>query len=358
MDSAEIYKVIGLMSGTSLDGLDIVYSVFRRNNGSWKVVIKQATTLKYSSAWAEKLSNAHLLSGLELMALDSRYGEFLGECCAKFVEKHKLNVDFIASHGHTIFHQPKRHFTFQLGNGNALHAAAGLPVVFDFRSLDVARGGEGAPLVPAGDEILFKGYDVCLNLGGIANLSCVKKGKRIAFDICFANMGLNYLASQLNKAFDSQGAMASSGEIDKKMLGDLSRVYQRMSTKRPSLGREIFEKQIKPILDRKGISVYDKLRTFTESTAIEITKSFQPAREKLTVLCTGGGAFNSFLIATMLDKCGDNISLVLPEEEIIKFKEAMVFAFLGVLRVRGERNCLKSVTGAAHDSSGGQMVGF
>lgn len=346
------------MSGTSLDGLDMAYCVFKKDGDRWRFSVEKAITLKYTSAWLQKLSNAHLLSAIDLAALDAEYGKFLGDVCLRFIQKHKIKADFIASHGHTVFHQPKRKFTFQLGNGNALHASAGLPVIYDLRSLDVARGGEGAPLVPAGDEVLFSDYDVCLNLGGIANLSRNEKGRRVAFDICFTNMGLNYLAGQLNKAYDRGGEVASTGEINVSMLRDLRNAYKRFRSKRPSLGREIFEQLFKPILDTKKIAVQDKLRTLTESTAEEIVEAFQLTKKPVTVLCTGGGAFNSFLISTILDKTADKAAIVLPDDEIIKFKEAVVFAFLGVLRRRNEVNCLKSVTGASVDSSGGVVIGF
>ncbi len=358
MESTPIYKVIGLMSGTSLDGLDIAYCTFKKTDQGWVYSIDKATTLKYSSAWLKNLSQAHTLSAEALLALDAEYGKFLGKACSTFMLNHKLKVDFIASHGHTIFHQPKKGFTFQLGNGNALHSATGLPVIYDFRSLDVARGGEGAPLVPAGDKILFNEYEVCLNLGGIANLSLDAKGKRTAFDICFTNMGLNYLAAMKGKAFDKHGAMAASGEVNNKMLRDLNKIYKKFVSKRPSLGREIFEKQIKPILDRKSISIEDRLRTFTESSCIEIARTVVSTNKKLNVLCTGGGAFNSFLMATLLDKCGDAVELIIPDEDVVKFKEALIFGFLGVLRLRDEINCLKSVTGAAADSSAGVTIGF
>jgi len=346
------------MSGTSLDGLDIAYCVFKKDNDGWRFSVEKAITTKYPSSWLQKLSNAHLLPAVELAALDVEYGKLLGDLCLRFIRKHKITADFIASHGHTVFHRPKRRFTYQLGNGNALHASAGLPVIYDFRSLDVARGGEGAPLVPAGDEILFSDYDVCLNLGGIANLSRNEKGKRIAFDICFANMGLNYLAGQLNKPYDHNGDAASAGEINPAMLRDLRNAYKRFKFKRPSLGRELFEQTFKPILDTKKITIYDKLRTLTESTAEEIVEAFQLTKKPVNVLCTGGGAFNSFLISTILDKSEDKAALVLPDDEIIKFKEAIVFAFLGVLRKRNEVNCLKNVTGASSDSSAGLIIGF
>jgi anhydro-N-acetylmuramic acid kinase len=358
MDSGQIYKVVGLMSGTSLDGLDVAYCTFKKTNMNWKYTIHKAVTIKYSSTWIKNLANAHSLSGESLIALDAAYGKLLGDICNTFIKKHKLKVDFIASHGHTIYHQPKRGFTFQLGNGHALHAASGLPVIYDFRTMDVAFGGEGAPLVPAGDKFLFNEFDVCLNLGGIANLSCEEKGKRIAFDICFVNMGLNYLASKANKTFDSNGDMASSGTLNLKMLQKLNSVYAKLKIKRPSLGRELFDSKIKPLLDDEQIPLEDRLNTFATSAAQEIVSALPASKNNIRVLCTGGGAFNSFLIYALLEKCSDNVSFILPDEDIIKFKEALIFAFLGVLRLRGENNCLRSVTGASRDCSGGLMIGF
>jgi len=346
------------MSGTSLDGLDIAYCHFRKTQKGWGFSLKNATTLKYPSAWKDKLSTAQHLQGEKLLELDAQYGKYLGNICRDFVSKNKLRVDFIASHGHTIFHQPKKSFTYQLGSGNALHAASGIPLVFDFRSLDVMLGGEGAPLVPAGDKFLFGDYDVCLNLGGIANLSMEIKGSRVAYDICFNNMGLNYLMSKVGKEFDEDGAMSSDGKLHLKMLKKLDAVYRPLRNKRPSLGRELFEQRIQPILDEPGIKLKDKLRTFTVSAAREIAQAIASSKKQGSVLCTGGGAFNSFFISQMLDQCGDSVSIVIPDEDIIKFKEAIVFGFLGVLKVRGEINCLKSVTGASRNSSSGSLIGF
>ncbi|MFZ6009265.1 MAG: anhydro-N-acetylmuramic acid kinase, partial [Bacteroidota bacterium] len=304
MVSKEKYKVIGLMSGTSLDGLDIASCTFIKNEKHWKYQIDQAVTIKYPPSWLEKLSQAHTLSAEDLLALDVAYGKYLGKVSLDFIRKHKLKIDFVASHGHTIFHQPKRSFTYQIGNGNALFAAIGLPVVYDFRSLDVMLGGQGAPLVPAGDKFLFSDFDVCLNLGGIANLSMDIKGQRHAYDICFSNMGLNYLASQAGKDYDAFGDMAAEGELNKVLLRDLNKVYKTFRIKRPSLGREIFENRIKPLLDQKKIPLHDRLRTFTESAAQEIVLALMSGKKNPKVLCTGGGAFNSFLIARMLDLCG------------------------------------------------------
>jgi anhydro-N-acetylmuramic acid kinase len=267
-------------------------------------------------------------------------------------------VDFIASHGHTIFHQPAKGFTCQIGDGGAIHAECGVPVVYDFRSLDVMRGGQGAPLVPAGDKVLFSDYDVCLNLGGIANLSIDIRKQRKAYDICFANMGLNHLARKANKKFDAGGALAEKGELNIKMLQALNKIYEDMRLIRPSLGRELFEEKILKLLDEEKIPLNDRLRTFTESTAMEIVKAVLAYHRKVTVLCTGGGAFNSYLISKLLEHGGDDVSWIVPDENVVKYKEAMVFAFLGVLRARKEVNCLKSVTGALVDSSGGVLAGF
>ena len=346
------------MSGTSLDGLDIAFCTFTKDSEQWRYSIEKAETIKYSPSWTRNLADAHSLTGEALLALDVAYGKLLGEKCLEFIRKNKLKIDFIASHGHTIYHQPKKGFTFQLGSGHAIHAITGLSVISDFRSLDVALGGQGAPLVPAGDKILFNEFDVCLNLGGIANLSHDVNGKRKAFDICFANMATNYLASKKGKAFDNKGALASSGVVNPVMLKALTKVYAKYSVKRPSLGREIFEKEIKPILETKKISIEDRLRTFIESTAIEILAALPSSENTVNVLCTGGGAYNSFLILTLLNKCTDQVSFIIPEDEVVKFKEALIFAFLGVLRVRNEVNCLTSVTGAKRDSSGGLMIGF
>jgi anhydro-N-acetylmuramic acid kinase len=358
MESKNKFKVLGLMSGTSMDGLDIAYCHFSKNDKGWSYSIKKATTLKYTAAWMEKLSTAQELGGEDLVALDVAYGKLLGKACDDFVKQHKLKVDFIASHGHTIFHQPQKGFTYQLGNGNALYAQCGIPVVFDFRSLDVMLGGEGAPLVPVGDKYLFGEYDVCLNLGGISNLSMELKGKRVAFDVSFCNMGLNYLMAKVGKEFDEEGALSSLGKLHTPMLKALNKVYITLRRNRPSLGRELFEQRIKPILDTSGISLKDKLYTFTTSSTREIAQVMRSTKPNSRVLCTGGGTFNSFYISSLLDECGDAATLFIPEDDIIKFKEAMVFAFLGVLRVRGEVNCLQSVTGARKNSSSGLLAGF
>ena len=359
MKSKNKYKVIGLMSGTSLDGLDLVYCTIKLKKKAWKFEIQVSTTKRYSPEWKRKLSAAHALTAPELFSLDHEYGKYLGKVTLEFMKENKIkNVDFIASHGHTIFHQPNKGFTYQLGSGQTLHDVSGLPVVFDFRSLDVIRGGEGAPLVPVGDHHFFSQYDVCLNLGGIANLSMKQKEQRIAFDFCFANMGLNYLSAKAGKEYDKNGTLASTGTIDKPMLKQLETVYKPWRKNRPSLGREGFGKSILSILDNEAIPLQNRMRTFCESIAIETAKAVPPKKNKIKLLATGGGALNVFLIQLMKEKLKNSAEVIIPEKQIIEFKEALVFALLGVLRVRGGINCLRSVTGARVDSSGGILVGF
>ena len=359
MDSKDNYKVIGLMSGTSLDGVDIASCVIRRMDGTWAFAIEHAQTVQYSSNWKKKLQAASDMRADDLLALHSAYGNYLGVLVRAFRTKRRIrSVDFIASHGHTIFHQTSRGLTFQLGNGMALHAATDLPVVYDFRSLDVALGGQGAPLVPAGDRLLFSEYSICLNIGGIANLSTDVRGRRIAFDICFANMGLNYLAAGKGASYDKNVAIAASGTVNESMLKELSGVYERWKKKRPALSYEMFVSTIKPVLDKKNLTPEDKLATFVESIALEIAAAIPPSRKRQSMLCTGGGAFNSYLVYRIMEHCGERVDVIVPDEDVVKYKEALIFAFLGVLRVRNEVNCLRSVTGALRDTSSGVMVGF
>lgn len=353
----KIFRVIGLMSGTSLDGLDIAYCEFTPGK-TWDYSIVKAETLSYPPGWKKQLMRAHELSGEELAALDTRYGAFLGEACKAFVKRHRLKPDFISSHGHTVFHQPGRGFTLQIGNGNAIHAASGLPVVSDFRTLDVARGGEGAPLVPIGDRLLFHDYDVCLNLGGIANISAEYRGLRRAFDVCFCNMAFNHLAAKTGKTMDKNGKLASRGQINHRMANQLKRFYASIERDRPSLGRELFEKRVKPILDNDAIPLADRMNTCVESAASEIVNAIRSISSGPRVLCTGGGTFNSFLLTRMLEYAGDDATLIVADDDVVAFKEALIFAFLGVLRLRGELNVLKSVTGASVDSCSGVLIGF
>lgn len=351
------FRVVGLMSGTSLDGLDIALCRFNLNKGKWSFSIEHAVTVAYSASWRKSLAEAHWLSAQDLIQLHGAYGLYLGQAVKKFLSSARLTKpNFISSHGHTIFHQPSKGFTFQLGDGSAIFAASKIPVVSDFRTLDVFLGGEGAPLVPIGDRLLFSDYDVCVNLGGIANLSFEKQKHRKAFDICYVNMGLNWLAKKSGKEFDLNGKLSSSGKIHPTLLEELMKRSSSTNGRRPSLGREDFEKNFQPLLDDDRFPLKDRMRTFSEMIGRMVGEAIKESKGK-KVLLTGGGAHNAFVRSRIAAHVGGSV-LVKAEDQIINFKEALIFAFLGVLRVRGEVNVLRDVTGAVIDSCSGICIGF
>ncbi|HNW90231.1 MAG TPA: anhydro-N-acetylmuramic acid kinase [Bacteroidales bacterium] len=347
------YHIIGAMSGTSLDGLDVAFCRFVYSNKKWSYHIIKATTYKYPESWRSKLSQAAFLSALEFSFLHNEYGRYCGRLVKKFITENKFKPDFICSHGHTIFHQPEKQLTVQIGSGASMAAETGLATLCDFRASDVALQGQGAPLVPIGDELLFSDYDICLNIGGISNLSFCKNSKRIAFDVSPANMVLNYLAGKAGKAFDAGGKMASEGKISKTLLDQLNKLEFYKIKPPKSLGREWLEKVFIPVLEsHTKVALNDLLRTCTEHIAEQIAIQISKTTAK-KVLVTGGGAFNKYLITLISQRC--RAEIVLPEKEIIEYKEALIFAFLGVLRMRNENNCLKSVTGARKDNCGGAI---
>lgn len=348
------HKVIGLMSGTSLDGLDIAYCEFEKR-GTWSYKIGHVKTVKYTSRWKEKLSFAFRLKKQELAELDQEFGKFIGTEIRKFVRAKRLKADLVASHGHTVFHQPQKGFTLQIGSGKEIAALNKLPVACDFRLGDVALGGQGAPLVPIADKFLFFEYDFCLNLGGFANISYEKSRKRIAFDICPVNIVLNDLAGRLGKVFDRGGKIASNGKVHVQLLKKLNVLSFYKARPPKSLGREWIEKEFLPVLDSFSISEQDKLRTVVEHCAIQIALAVNSELRTpdSQLLVTGGGAYNTFLINRISQLA--KVKVILPDDKTIQFKEAMAFAFLGVLKWRGEINILKSVTGAKRNSSGGKI---
>ena len=339
------------MSGTSLDGLDICYAKFQ-NITNWEFEILKTETIPYSPEWKNRLQNAILLSTEDLLALDKEYGFYLGEKTQEFISKNNItDLDFIASHGHTVFHQPQRKFTLQIGDGRAIKLTTKKPVIYDFRSQDVLMGGNGAPLVPIGDELLFSQYDACLNLGGFSNISLQKNHQRIAFDISPVNVVLNYFAEKLGKNYDENGDFARNGAINFKILEQLNALtfYQKSAPK--SLGVEFVNSEVFPLL--KNETPENIIATFTEHIAEQIAKVFNDNQLK-TVLVTGGGTFNTYLLEKIRGK--SQTELIVPDENIINFKEALVFAFMGVLRLSNEVNVLCSATGSSENHSSGLLV--
>jgi anhydro-N-acetylmuramic acid kinase len=353
--STNSIKAVGLMSGTSLDGLDLVAVEFWQTGKTWNFQIETAETVTYSNEWKNRLKNAPTVSGMELIQLHTEYGRFLGSETKRFITENNFEPDLIASHGHTIFHQPEKGFTFQAGSGFEIATVTGITTVADFRSGDVALGGQGAPLVPLGDRHLFSEYEYCLNLGGFANISFEKNGERIAFDICPVNMVLNHFAEKQGFAFDKNGEMGRKGKVNNELLNQLNQLGFYHAEPPKSLGREWVEKVFMLVLNDFEITAEDKLHTVYEHIAQQIAET--TGRGKGTdkgggkILVTGGGAFNTFLIELISGKTP--IELVIPANEIVNFKEALIFAFLGVLKTRGEINCLASVTGAKKNHSSG-----
>ena len=345
------YSAIGLMSGTSLDGLDICHVKFSKSE-NWNFEILAAETISYDENWKLKLQNTPQLSAEDLLALDKEFGFFLGEKTQEFILKQNISeLDVIASHGHTVFHQPNRKFTLQIGDGRAIKIITNKTVVYDFRSQDVLMGGNGAPLVPIGDELLFSEFDACLNLGGFSNISLKKNEERIAFDISPVNVVLNFFAEKLGKNYDENGDFAKNGNIILAILEQLNALdfYKKQHPK--SLGIEFVNAEIFPLLNNE--TPENVLATFTEHIAIQISKVFNENQLK-KVLVTGGGAFNAYLIEKLNEKTTSEI--IIPDEKIINFKEALIFALMGVLRMNNEANVLCSATGSSANHSSGIIV--
>lgn len=348
-----INTIIGAMSGTSLDGLDLAACTFNNNSGKYQFKVLAAETYPYNDEMRAKLSGISNDSAFHFNLLNKQFGQFVAEKINLFTKKFNVNAQAIASHGHTIFHQPEIGFTTQIGCGATIAAVSNLTTVCDFRSMDVALGGQGAPLVPIGDELLFSEFQSCLNLGGIANISFSVNGKKLAFDVCVCNMVFNFLATKLNKQYDENGSIAKSGIAVEQLLNYLNNLAYYRESKVKSLGYEWFEKNILSVLKQfENYKIEDVMATFAEHVAIQIANVLNKENLK-SVLVTGGGAFNSHLIALIKQKT--NADIIIPSSEIINFKEAVIFAFLGYLRLNETINTLASVTGAKKDSIGGAV---
>jgi anhydro-N-acetylmuramic acid kinase len=343
------------MSGTSLDGLDLAYCQIWKKLGRWEFKILESKSVSYNKETFNKLKKSIYLPADELLIFHNTYGTWLGEHAKKFIEEYNLEVDFISSHGHTTHHQPARGLTFQIGSGQHLANASGQKVVCDFRTNDVALGGQGAPLVPIGDRLFFSSYDFCLNLGGISNISFEQNGKRLAYDIGLANMILNHITQKVQLAYDEDGQLARKGTLNKGLLQQLNALEFYSLPFPKSIGFEWFVEKVVPIVDGTVDSLENLLRTaihhICEQVALQVQQ--QATKKENTLLVTGGGALNSFLIDTLQEKLGSTTKVETPSKTLIEYKEALVFGLMGVLRLEQEINCLSSVTGAKRDSSSG-----
>ena len=332
------------MSGTSLDGIDLAICTFTKNQ-QWEYKIEKSYNLKYPIYWKSKLENTHNKKKAEIEQTDIQFGQYIGQIINVFLNKKE--VDFIASHGHTIFHLPEKNYTLQIGCGKTISQLTRITTINNFRSLDISLNGQGAPLVPIGDLLLFPDYKYCINLGGFANISIKNNKKIVAFDICPANIVLNHICKGLEIEYDHNGNISKKGKIISSLLQQLNQLDFYTSNAPKSLGREWVEENIYPLL--KGYKIEDMLCTFCEHVAIQIGKFLVSE----SALFTGGGVFNSFLMKRIAFH--SNTEIIVPNKELIEFKESLIFAFLGLLRLRNEINCLQSVTGADRDNCGGDI---
>jgi anhydro-N-acetylmuramic acid kinase len=336
-----------------MDGLDIGYCEIIKIEENWSYSLLKTETLKYSNPWKLALSGARTLSTKELEKLNVEYGRFLGESVVKFMGSNGISkVDFISSHGHTVFHQPEVGYTLQIGDGLELRNTSGFPVVCDFRTQDVNFGGQGAPLVPIGDQFLFSDYDACINLGGFANISFELENKRVAFDICPVNVVLNVFSQKLGFEYDNNGQIARSGQLIPEFLHVLNRLSYYSEPIPRSLGMEWVERSIFPLVS-DNYSAPDVLHTFSKHIADQISKVVNQYGLK-RILVTGGGAYNGFILDQL--RKNEGVDFEIPDAQTLEFKEALIFAFLGVLKWRGDINVLQSVTGASQDHSSGVII--
>lgn len=350
------------MSGSSLDGLDLAFCEFKLSDGEiidWELIIGE--TLPFSEKWQVRLKNLPQQSAFIFAQTDTYFGTYMGELVKEFLIKHKVKPDFIASHGHTVFHHPERQLTVQIGSGAALAGFTGYPVVCDFRSQDVAQGGEGAPIAPIADKLLLQGYDFYLNLGGIANISANINDKYIAFDIGGANQILNTLANEAGLEYDDKGNIAASGQLNTALQDEIDALPFFHIPYPKSLDNQWVMKHIAPPYQNDNIPLKDRLHTACVQLGAQIGLSIEEiiAKENLQkdryrMLVTGGGAFNGFLVRSIQKSCSQ-VEIVLPDSNLIAFKEAILIALAGVLRVVNQNNCLRSVTGAKRDTVGGAI---
>ena len=354
------YKVIGIMSGSSMDGVDIALCHINEDNGAYSFTIEQAETIEYNEKWRVRLSQLRKADSLAYAKTDVFYGHYLGQLVNDFIAKHQVKVDLVASHGHTVFHYPESMITRQVGDGASLSAICNLPVVTDFRSMDVAKGGQGAPLVAIGDELFFSQYDYCLNLGGFANISGKIGQYRVSFDISPANIILNRTARDLNLEYDNNGEIAAQGSINYAMLENLNKIDYYNLPFPKSLNRDWINSELWQIVkEGDKLSPQDKMKTFVDHIAYQIANSIdylsQKQSEGKRVLVTGGGAYNKTLMEHI--QSHSDATFEIPNNKLVEFKESLIFALMGVLRIQNKTNIYKTFTGAKSDSISGSLNG-
>lgn len=341
------YKVIGVMSGSSLDGLDLAYVSLKYLDNKWHYELLHSTTVALDSWETVLAKDFRDIASNEVEQLDEAFGRFIGNQIKEFIPSKQLPVDLIASHGHTLFHYPEKGITCQIGNGQTIANSTGIKVVSNLRKEDIDAGGSGAPIVPIGDLHLFKEFDYCLNVGGIANITRKTPNEVIAFDVCPANQVLNHYANKLGFAYDDSGGIAAKGEVNKTLLNRLSEMHYFNIPAPKSLDNS-FTKEVIQVIDKLEENSTNVLASYSEFIAQMVAKSIDDASPKKSILVTGGGAFNDTLMQHLRRVCACRVSI--PSNAIVNYKEALVMGLIGVLKVRNEVNCLASVTGAKTDT--------
>lgn len=351
--------VIGLMSGSSLDGIDLCCVHFCESEKQIKYRWVKGKTYPISQPLKKALQEASEEDKRHGSLLDQSFSQFALECLKTFLKELDVKVDLIASHGHTVKHEPENKITVQIGNGTYWAQQLNLPVVYDFRTEDVLLGGQGAPLVPIGDTTLFKEYEYCLNLGGISNISYKQNNSVIAYDISMCNTPLNELVQRLGKEYDKGGIIAKSGQFIPDLFGELNDLDYFKLTAPKSLDKAWYFSKMQSLLDIGSYSTADLLNTCCEHIGYQIARSINLSKsdsKQSKILVTGGGAYNTFLITRIEKYLDPDCKLVIPEPYLIEYKEAIIFALMGWLRVHSKINVLRTVTGATRDTSSGKIV--
>jgi len=338
---------LGVMSGTSLDGVDLALCRFNAQNPA-KYQILKATTVPYPASWHSALASAYTATGRALTELDRSYGRYVGQLCAAFLADEQIHEPLlICSHGHTVFHAPAERYTLQIGHGPSVKEAAGYPVLSDFRSADVAAGGQGAPLVPIADKDLFSHYGGCLNLGGFANVSFKAGATLRAHDICPCNTLLNEQAGRIGLPYDEGGNLAKKGIAVQSLLTELQQLPIYTDGSPVSLSTETLERHFKPIMSKWAHETpQDLLASLCLHFAWAIARSVELIAPGATILVTGGGAFNSFLLQKIKTQA-PHVVWHVPDSNTINFKEALAFAYLGYLYTHKLPGNVPACTGAA-----------
>jgi len=347
----KIFYVIGVMSGTSLDGVDLVYVKFIQDE-KWSFEIINSKTYKYEDSVSKLLTKISEKSLEEIKLIDREYSKKLADIIKRFIFEFSIkNIHFVSSHGHTAIHDPSNSITYQIGNLPIISQEINQNVICDFRAQDIELGGQGAPLVPVGENYLFHEYDSFINLGGFANISKYESEKLIAYDICPVNIVLNDLSKKIGKDYDNRGAIASSGKLILNLYKELEELEYYQINPPKSLGIEWVNKKIIPLINNyNDYKIEDLLNTLSNHIANQVSNNLKDLDK---VFITGGGAYNDYLINVINSKT--NCEIIIPSNNIIEFKEALIFAFLGVLRYLNINNCYSSVTGASKDHCSGKI---